>query len=114
MKTKRATSTKTPICRVICFNNEKINRLRDDLPAIPELKKRARHSKALAHPIRQAIIEILKNEECCVCDLGAIIDCPLSTLSGHLKILRENDIINCRSQGKLVFYRLDPSKDTCK
>lgn len=63
--------------------------------------------KALAHPARLEIIEILKNK-CCIC--GEIVEeLPLSqaTVSQHLKVLKEAGFIIGETEGTKVCYMLN-------
>ncbi len=62
--------------------------------------------KALGHPIRLRIVEMLLHGECCVCTLHENSGRDMSTISSHLKVLRTADIIQSRQVGKQVFYSL--------
>ena len=91
-------------CTVVCFNEEKIEVLRGSLPGEGELREAANRHKALGHPTRQAILHILGVEACCVCDLAAVLNKPVSTVSQHLRLLWMAGCLEMRQQGKLVFY----------
>lgn len=95
-----------PVCKTVCFNADKIALLRRQLPDAKSLKSRANQHKTLGHPVRQAILHILGNEECCVCDLANILELPVSTVSQHLRLLASAELLVSRQQGKLVFYAL--------
>ncbi|MHC5035880.1 MAG: ArsR/SmtB family transcription factor [Planctomycetota bacterium] len=62
--------------------------------------------KALGHPSRLAILHILALEECCVCELACILAQPFSTVSQHLRVLRQAGVVQTRQEGKLIFYSL--------
>lgn len=67
--------------------------------------KIARYMKALGHPARIAILEILIKRQACVC--GDIVDeLPLSqsTVSQHLKELKEAGLIKGEIEGVKVCY----------
>ena len=50
----------------------------------------ARFAKALGHPVRVAIIEMLLDQKCCFHgDMSEVIPVAKSTLSQHLKELKE-------------------------
>ena len=71
----------------------------------------ARYAKALAHPARVAILRFLINKRSCVC--GDIVDeLPLaqSTVSQHLKELKEAGLIQGEIEGKRVCYCIDPKE----
>jgi ArsR family transcriptional regulator len=65
--------------------------------------------KALAHPARLKIIHYLKEVNQCIC--GNIVDIlPLSqsTVSQHLKILKEANLIQGEVDGPRTCYCLNP------
>jgi len=63
----------------------------------------------LAHPIRLQILELLRHEERCVCDLQAALCQRQATISQHLMALREAGLVTCRKEGLRVYYQLsDP------
>lgn len=54
----------------------------------------ARIAKALGHPVRIAILQMLATQECCYHgDMSEIIPVAKSTLSQHLKELREAGLV---------------------
>lgn len=54
----------------------------------------SRIAKALGHPVRIAILELLANQSCCYhCDMSEIIPVAKSTLSQHLTELKEAGLI---------------------
>ncbi len=65
-------------------------------------------AKAMAHPARIAILKLLANRNDCIC--GEIVDeLPLSqsTISQHLKALKEAGLIKGNVDGPKVCYCLD-------
>jgi ArsR family transcriptional regulator len=69
----------------------------------------ARRLKALSHPARLAIVEILAERDECVC--GDIVDdLPLaqSTVSQHLKALKDAGLVQGTIDGRRTCYCLDP------
>lgn len=59
-----------------------------------EQERIARIAKALAHPVRIAVLQLLASQECCYHgDMSEIIPVAKSTLSQHLKELREAGLI---------------------
>ena len=71
--------------------------------------KLARYAKALGHPARIAILKLLAGRQTCVC--GDIVDeLPLSqsTVSQHLKELKEAGLIRGEIEGAKVCYCIDP------
>ena len=71
-----------------------------------QMKKRAEIFKALGHPARLAMVELLGEGERCVCDLQQAVGSDLSTVSKHLSVLRAAGLVEADKRGKQVFYTL--------
>ncbi len=95
------------ICRTVCFNQDKIARLKEGLPPSGLRQRTAEQYKAIGHPSRLSILLVLDEEECCVCDLSSILEQPVSTVSQHLRTLKSAGLVRSRQEGKLVFYSLE-------
>jgi DNA-binding transcriptional ArsR family regulator len=68
----------------------------------------AQYAKALAHPARIAILKLLLNKNSCIC--GDIVDeLPLSqsTVSQHLRELKEAGLIRGEIDGVTICYCID-------
>ncbi|HUR55691.1 MAG TPA: metalloregulator ArsR/SmtB family transcription factor [Gemmataceae bacterium] len=64
---------------------------------------------AVAHPVRVKLLRILTARESCVCgELVVEFDLAQSTISQHLKILREAGLIQGEIDGPKVCYCVDP------
>lgn len=61
--------------------------------------------RALADPVRLRILHVLNCEELTVGELVRIFDLPQSSVSRHLKILREAGLVTDRAAGAASFYR---------
>lgn len=71
----------------------------------------AKYAKALAHPARVAILQLLIRRQACIC--GDIVDeLPLSqsTVSQHLKELKMAGLIKGDIEGTAVCYCIDESE----
>jgi DNA-binding transcriptional ArsR family regulator len=67
----------------------------------------ARILKAMAHPVRLAILEVLKQDgECCVCHLEHALEQRQAYISQQLARLREAGLVIDRREGLNVFYAL--------
>jgi ArsR family transcriptional regulator len=78
-------------------------------PFDPGLVRTAGLAKALAHPVRIRILEILAGERSCVCGgLVGMLPLAQSTVSQHLKELRDAGLIRGRIDGPRTCYGLDP------
>ena len=69
----------------------------------------AEFCKVLSNPKRLMIIALLSKKDMCVGDIAKATDTALATISQHLRVLREQHIVNTKKDGQVVFYSLaDP------
>ncbi len=69
-------------------------------------EKRAKIFKAFCDANRLTILSYLQTGEKCACELLEEMPIEQSTLSHHMKILCEAEIVNARKSGKMTFYSL--------
>lgn len=69
-------------------------------------EKQAEIAKAIAQPYRIAIIDFLKDEEQCVCDIAEHIGAGRSNVSRHLSVMFSAGILSYRKDGLKVMYSL--------
>ena len=64
--------------------------------------------KALGDPHRLTMLATLAraDDEVCVCDFTSALPLNQPTVSHHLKILREAELVTCERRGTWVCYRL--------
>lgn len=60
----------------------------------------------VAHPIRLAIVDLLRDGEVCVCDIATAVGAERSNVSRHLAVMARSGIVSTRKEGLKVFYRL--------
>ena len=80
--------------------------MKTDENTVARCEGRAQVFKALAHPTRVLLVEMLADKECCVCELTEVAEVDMSTVSKHLSILKNAGIVESRKSGLQVFYRL--------
>ncbi len=74
-----------------------------------EQTKIAALMKALAHPARLAILNLLSRRQSCICgDITDELPLAQSTVSQHLKVLKSAGLIKGEIDGVRVCYCLDP------
>ena len=72
--------------------------------------KLAALAKALGHPARLGIIKMLHERQSCIgCDIVEVIGLAQSTISEHLRILKEAGVITGEIEGPRVCYSLNPT-----
>ncbi|HLY02565.1 MAG TPA: metalloregulator ArsR/SmtB family transcription factor [Candidatus Cybelea sp.] len=64
--------------------------------------------KAVADPYRLTILATLaaNDREVCVCDFTDALPLNQPTVSHHLRILREAELVTCERRGTWVYYQL--------
>ena len=68
----------------------------------------ARFAKAMGHPVRMYVLELLANQTCCYSgDLTDVLPIAKSTLSQHLKELRDAGLIQGEIEAPKVKYCLN-------
>jgi DNA-binding transcriptional ArsR family regulator len=76
--------------------------VRDDVASAERLK-------ALGHPVRLAIVRALAERCCCCADVCSRLPLAQSTVSQHLKVLREAGLVSFRRDGVRSSYVLNPA-----
>ena len=66
--------------------------------------------KLLAHPVRLAILDILRDGEHCVCHMEAYLGYRQAYISQQVAVLREAGLIQDRRDGWNIFYRVTDAR----
>jgi DNA-binding transcriptional ArsR family regulator len=83
------------------------NRRRDESEGLRQFK--AEFFKALAHPMRIRILELLRHRPLSVGQLQEEIGAPVSSISQQLAVLRSRNIVSTERRGTTVIYAVrDP------
>lgn len=73
-------------------------------------QKAARYAKAMGHPIRMYVLELLSKQSCCYSgDLSDELPIAKSTLSQHLKELKDAGLIQGEIEAPRIKYCLNKS-----
>ena len=68
----------------------------------------ARYAKAMGHPIRMYVLELLSKQSCCYSgDLTEVLPIAKSTLSQHLKELKDAGLIQGEIEAPKIKYCLN-------
>ena len=67
---------------------------------------RAKVAKAIAHPSRLLMLDLLQKQEMCVGDLTDEVGADQSTVSKHLAVLKDVGLVGVRKEGALSYYRV--------
>ena len=77
-----------------------------DIQVKERYEQRARIIKALAHPTRLFMVDVLAGRDHCVCELTEMVGDDVSTISKHLSVLKKAGIVKDRREGQQIFYSL--------
>lgn len=70
-----------------------------------EQKKTARYAKAVGHPVRIYVLQLLSRQACCYSgDLSDVLPIAKSTLSQHLKELKDAGLIQGEIESPKIKY----------
>lgn len=67
--------------------------------------------KALADRTRLRILNMLKKRAMCVCEITEVLQLSQSTVSGHLRVLKEASIVEARKDGLWIEYSLCKNRE---
>lgn len=70
--------------------------------------------KAVADPDRLRLIQALRERSQSVSDLSALLDKDIGNVSHHLKVLRKQELVTTRREGKMIIYSLAESVTASK
>lgn len=65
--------------------------------------------KALSDPIRREILGMLKNGQMSAGDIVSHFEVTGASISRHLSVLKDADLIRDRREGKFIYYELNTS-----
>ena len=65
--------------------------------------------KALSNPIRRSILELLKAGKLSAGDIAGHFDVARATISHHLSILKQADLIREEKEKNFIYYELNTS-----
>jgi ArsR family transcriptional regulator len=63
--------------------------------------------RALADPVRLALVDELSREDVCACELRARLDLSAPLISHHLRVLREAGLVETRKSGRRLEVELN-------
>src|SRR5690554_2630045 len=63
--------------------------------------------KVFGDPTRIRILQVLFEEEMCVCDIAYLLDMSQSAISHQLRVLKQAGVVKFRKEGRVVYYSLD-------
>ena len=69
-------------------------------------------ARALGHPARLRTVAMLRSGELCVCQITEVLKLAPSTVSAHLKELKQAGLVSERKHGRWVYFDLIDDEST--
>ena len=66
--------------------------------------------KALGHPLRIEVIDLLQDKELCFTDILKVTGGLKSNLSQHLSVMTKKGILKTRREGQCIYFSLSSKK----
>lgn len=80
------------------------------LPAVSSLDRDVAILRAVAHPVRLEMMrQIAERPETCACDFTKVFAISQPTVSQHLKVLRDAELVSTRRRGNQICYSVNPA-----
>ncbi|AJH80059.1 MULTISPECIES: ArsR/SmtB family transcription factor [Heyndrickxia] len=78
---------------------------------VVEIEKASHVLKLLGDKTRLTIMAILKQRECCVCELLEVFDMSQPSISQHLRKLKDLGLVKEDRRGQWIYYSLNPRNE---
>lgn len=90
-----------------CIHEDKVAEVKAILPDEEICYDLADFFKVFGDSSRIKLLFALEKGEMCVCDIAASLGMTQSAVSHQLRVLRQNDLVKFRKDGKVAYYSLD-------
>lgn len=97
---------KIPVCELMHAHPEVVKTVNEKMPKEEVLYDLAELYKVFGDTTRIKILYVLFESEMCVCDIAGLLNMSQSAISHQLRVLKNNDLVKFRREGKAVFYSL--------
>jgi DNA-binding transcriptional ArsR family regulator len=61
----------------------------------------------MGDPTRWRIIRLVSENTLCVCELAAILEMPLSSVSSHVQVIRKAGLLESERREKWTYFRIE-------
>ncbi|MFX1479322.1 MAG: ArsR/SmtB family transcription factor [Promethearchaeota archaeon] len=79
---------------------------RNEILSRNDFEENVKIHKALGNKSRYLIYNLIKKKEMCICELTSILDLTQPTISHHIKILEQANLILGVKDGKFIHYHI--------
>ena len=94
-------------CNITIIHEDILKKVRKKLSDEANFHKMSEMFKVMNDPTRLRIINALMISEMCVCDITALLGMTQPSISHHLKVMRQSELVKYRRDGKIIYYSLD-------
>lgn len=91
-------------CNCTVFHQETLNKIEQRTEDEKTYLKMVDYLKVIGDPTRIKILDALKEDQLCVCDLSYLIGVTKSAISHQMKLLKSYDLVESNKIGKMVYY----------
>lgn len=106
MENNNLENNKEDVCEVFSSHEDAVNRVKERMPSEDQYSDLSEFFKIFGNPTRLKIISLLCVEDLCVCDICEALDLNQTTVSNQLRILRANNMVKYKKEGKMARYSL--------
>ena len=100
---------KTASCDCDVLHIEVVNAVRESMPEDETVSDVSDLFRVLGDSTRVKILWALDKSEMCVCDIASLICMTKSAVSHQLRVLKDNNLVKNRREGKVIYYSLADS-----
>ena len=88
-------------------HTHELAQVRAEMPSDDRLCELADLFKSFGDTTRMKILYALSLSDMCVCAIAELLNMEQSAISHQLKKLRQAKLVDCRKEGRTVYYTLD-------
>jgi len=96
-----------PRCETAVIHEDVVERVSKRLMPDQVTAGMAEFFKVFGDQTRIRILQVLFEEEMCVCDIAYLLNMSQSAISHQLRVLKQAGIVKYRKEGRVVYYSLD-------
>lgn len=94
-------------CDCVAIDEAIVKDIKNNMICDDEIANLSNLFKVLGDPTRAKIVMALDQREVCVCDLSVALNMTKSAVSHQLAVLKANNIVKSRREGKHIYYSFD-------
>lgn len=93
-------------CNCTIFHEEQLKKVKSNLISDQKVANIVNVVKLINTENKVKILEAIKEDELCVCDLGHLVGMSKSAISHQMKQFKQFGLLDERKEGKMVYYKL--------